>query len=258
LYVPPGIQFMNGSQALAYARARHTTTDFDRAARQQRVLTSVREQTDLSTLLAPGVINQLVRELKEDVHTNIPPEMFPSLVGLAQQVDFNNRISLVLGPRAYSTICYLPVYGPNPNCPNSDLYTLEANVPAIRNAVHNVFNVSRAKQKQREDIAADAAVVHVLNGTPSNNVTTTAVADNLATYGIDAVVPPVNSGFADQRDHTDTVITAYNDADQNMSTTVAVLENLFGVQAVIATDPDQAADITVVVGTSTKAPKADE
>ena len=48
LYIPPGMVKMNGQQALAYARSRHTTSDFDRSARQQRVITSVRDQTDLA------------------------------------------------------------------------------------------------------------------------------------------------------------------------------------------------------------------
>ncbi|MFN8621742.1 MAG: LCP family protein, partial [Chloroflexota bacterium] len=43
LYIPPGYQWMDGARALSYARARHVTSDFDRVARQQRVITSVRE-----------------------------------------------------------------------------------------------------------------------------------------------------------------------------------------------------------------------
>ncbi len=255
LYIPPGIQFMDGSEALAYARARHTTTDFDRAARQQRVLTSVREQTDLSTLLAPGVINQLFGELKQDIRTDIPPELFPQLVGLAQNVDFNNRTSLVLTPPAYSQECYAPVGEGGPGCPpNSPLYLLIANVPAIRNAVHNVFNVNPAVERQREQISAEAANVSVLNGTPANNTTTTKIADTLTTYGINAIVPPVNSGFADRRDYTDTVITAWNGAEDNDSTTLSALAKLFKVTPVTGTDPNQTADITVVVGTNTQSP----
>jgi LCP family protein required for cell wall assembly len=256
LYIPPGMQFMDGSESLAYARARHTTTDFDRAARQQRVITSVREQTDLSTLLAPGVISQLFSELKQDVRTDIPPELFPQLVGLAQNVDFNNKISLVLTPPTYSTECYAPIGETGPGCPaNSPLYLLLANVPAIRNAVHNVFDVDPAVQRQREQIAAEAASVSVLNGTPANNTATTKIADNLTTYGISAVVPPINSGFADRRDYTDTVITAWNGADDSASTTLSLLAKLFKVTPVTGTDPNQSADITVVVGTNTQSPQ---
>ena len=46
LYIPSGLQHMDGEQALRYARSRHTSTDFDRGARQQRVLLSLRQQAD--------------------------------------------------------------------------------------------------------------------------------------------------------------------------------------------------------------------
>ena len=51
LYIPSGIQHMDGEQALRYARSRNTSTDFDRGARQQRVLLSLREQADPQILL---------------------------------------------------------------------------------------------------------------------------------------------------------------------------------------------------------------
>ena len=40
----PGTYHMNGQQALYYARSRKTTSDFDRARRQQRVLLAVRKR----------------------------------------------------------------------------------------------------------------------------------------------------------------------------------------------------------------------
>lgn len=246
LYIPPGIQYMDGTTALAYARARHATSDFDRAARQQRVIASVRAQTDLSTLLAPGVINSLFNELKSSVRTDIPPELFPKFVGLAQQVDFNRRVSLVLTPPSYSTIC-------SP-CPPSGLFELVANVPAIRKAVQNIFTSDPAVEAQRQKLNSEAAVVHVLNGTTKSNATSTLVAESLATYGIGASVPPVNGGLADRQDYTATVVTAWNGAEAVMTTTVEVLQKLFHVTVQAATDPNQKADFTVVVGSSTGVP----
>ena len=48
VYIPAGIQHMTGAEALVYARSRHASDDFDRAARQQRVLLSLREQADIA------------------------------------------------------------------------------------------------------------------------------------------------------------------------------------------------------------------
>ena len=88
-------------QALAYARARKLTSDFDRADRQQRVVTSLREQVDLSTLLSPGVIDDLLRTVQADVRTDIPVGRIPKLISLAQTIDLDERISLVLTPPTY-------------------------------------------------------------------------------------------------------------------------------------------------------------
>lgn len=137
LYIPAGIQHMDGAEALAYARARHETSDFDRAERQQRVITSLREQTDISQLLEPGVLQRLLEAFKQEVKTDIPPELFPQLVTLGASVDLDARISLVLAEPTYSTVCY--------PCPGTGLYELQANVPAIREAVARIFTARPAE-----------------------------------------------------------------------------------------------------------------
>ena len=131
LYMPPGMQFMNGQRALAYARSRHETSDFDRAARQQRLFSSVRDQTDLSALFAPGVLDKLLKQVTKHVTTNIPPRMIPRLVSLAQEVDLDRRVNLVLMPPTFGRECY--------PCPPSGLYLMKPNIPRIRQAVQNVF-----------------------------------------------------------------------------------------------------------------------
>lgn len=131
LYIPAGIQHMDGAEALSYARARHETSDFDRAERQQRVITSLRDQTDIGQLLEPGVLQRLLEAFKQEVKTDIPPELFPQLVTLGASVDLDARISLVLAEPTYSTVCY--------PCPGTGLYELQANVPAMREAVADIF-----------------------------------------------------------------------------------------------------------------------
>ena len=83
LYVPPGVQRMNGQEALAYARSRKSTSDFDRAARQQYVVESLKDQVDLESLLEPGTIGELRQQFDEYVTTNIPAKILPQLVLLA-------------------------------------------------------------------------------------------------------------------------------------------------------------------------------
>ena len=243
LYIPPGIQYMEGQEALGYARARHETSDFDRTARQQRVIASVREQLDLSALLAPGVIGDLLETFRSSIKTDIPPAKIPKLIQLAQEIDLDERISLVLDPPDYSETCY--------PCPPDGQYVLRANVAKIRKDVGNIFKRDRADVERATEMKSEGAIVHVLNGTRNSNVRTTRISDVLDSFGVNAIVPPVNAGAADSSDFTETVITVYNGAEQAMPSTIAFLERTFDVTAVTAEDPTQEADIVIVVGTGT-------
>ena len=53
IYIPAGPQHMSGGDALIYARSRHRALggDFDRGRRQQRVLLSLREQMNITSVL---------------------------------------------------------------------------------------------------------------------------------------------------------------------------------------------------------------
>jgi len=243
LYIPPGIQYMEGQEALGYARARKETSDFDRTARQQRVITSVREQLDLSSLLAPGVIQELLGTFRSSLKTDIPPAKIPKLIQLAQEIDLDERISLVLDPPDYSETCY--------PCPPDGQYVLRANVAKIRKDVGNIFKRDRADVERATEMKGEGALVHVLNGTRNSNVKTTKISDVLDSFGVNAIVPPISGGAAVSSDFSETVITVYNGAEQAMPITIAFLEQTFDVTAVTADDPTQEADIAIIVGSGT-------
>jgi LCP family protein required for cell wall assembly len=132
LYIPPGIQHMNGQEALAYARSRKSTSDFDRAARQQYVVDALKDQVDLESLLEPGTIAALREQFETYVTTNIPAKMLPQLVLLAMDLDTRAPESLVLSPeKGYSV-----------TQPDFDIVP---NVSRIRKAVKNVFKSGSKK-----------------------------------------------------------------------------------------------------------------
>jgi LCP family protein required for cell wall assembly len=247
LYIPPGIQFMRGTEALAYARARKLTSDFDRAARQQRVITSLRDQVDLSALLAPGVIEELLKTLRSNIRTDVPPGKLPKLAQLAQEIDLDQRISLVLTPPYYGAECYLAAA-----CPND--YQLVANVDRIRSEVRDLFKADRAEARQRERLIDEGAVVHVLNGTRSTNQRATRVADVLAGLGLDASVPPIAGGAADSDDSRQAVLIAWNGAADTMPLAGEVLARTMKVRVESREDPLVTADYTLIVGSTTEPP----
>ena len=251
LYIPPGMTRMNGQDALAYARSRHGSDDFDRAGRQQRVITSVREQSDVESLLQPGVLAGLIKQLKENVKTNIPTQLVPSMLSLAQKVDLDRRENLVLGSSRFVIHCW-------PDCPIPTRYMLLAKPEAIKQAVQNVFSTTRAQARSISAIRDEGAIVHVLNGQGGPNTKAVNIASNLGTKGMDALVPPLAGGRADSDDVSGTIITFYNGAEEAMPETAARLKRTFKDkerELVYLDDPAAPADIVVTVGAKTEALK---
>lgn len=102
LYIPAGIQVMDGAAALRFARTRHSTSDFDRAARQQQVLRAILHDVRSRDLLSQAsLLPELVRSLEASVSTTMPLSDFDTLRGLAdlaQQLDPEAILALSLNP----------------------------------------------------------------------------------------------------------------------------------------------------------------
>jgi LCP family protein required for cell wall assembly len=234
LYIPSGIQHMDGEQALRYARSRNTSTDFDRGARQQRVLLSLREQADPQILLPR--LPELVEALKTAVRTDIPLDQIDELLGLASAVDTANIRSYVFGP-PYS----------QDTCNDSRGCVVLPNIPRIKDAVKNAFTVDPADQALQERLAGEGAGVWVLNGTGEAN-RGSRLAGYLEFHGLAASAPRQKP---EGQVPAKTVVTVYNGAETTLPETIAYLEKLFGVTVKTASDPTVRADVVIVIGRDT-------
>ncbi len=240
LYIPAGIQHMDQNEALAYARARHQSTDFDRSQRQQRVITSLRQQTDLGSLLDIRRLRPLVDAFENTVHTDIPADQFQGLIELASRVDLDRMRSLVFSPPFYQVECL-------------ECYSLSPRVDVIRDAVTAALAYDEALEARREALEAEGGVVWVLKGSAVERQARL-WADYLAATGMDADVPrSFNQGRADSLTYTETVISVYNGAETTMPETIAVLEEVFGVAVETVADPSIPADVIVITGSDTVA-----
>lgn len=84
IYIPAGLQHMNGKTALQYARSRHADSDLGRNQRQQQVLLALKQQgMNLNVLPKLG---ELANKLSDAVVTDIPTSLIPSLASLAQNI----------------------------------------------------------------------------------------------------------------------------------------------------------------------------
>jgi LCP family protein required for cell wall assembly len=235
VFIPSGMQHMNGYQALVYARSRHGSNDFDRGARQQRVLLSLREQADPQNLIPR--LPALVDALSSAVSTDIPANQLAPLLGLAAQVDTKDIRSYVFSP---------PLYGTETR-PGAPLYFLSPKVAKIRAAVRGAFTTDPADEAARQDLAQEGANVWVLNGTADTG-RGTRLADYLDFHGLAASAPRQRPAGPIP---PNTTIVVYNGAETNMPDTIAYLQKTFGVTVTMKTDPTIRTDIVVTIGLAT-------
>lgn len=84
IYIPAGLQVLNGRTALIYARSRHASTDFDRSKRQQAVLRALLDQVRARGLLENiTALPEWAEVLEQNIRTTLPISSFGMVNGLA-------------------------------------------------------------------------------------------------------------------------------------------------------------------------------
>ena len=85
--IKAGLRHLNGEQALAYARIRKASgeSDFTRAARQQEVISGLRDAVVKRGFLSDPIA--LLQALGRSMSTNVPRELLPDLADVMARVD---------------------------------------------------------------------------------------------------------------------------------------------------------------------------
>ncbi|WP_026532514.1 LCP family glycopolymer transferase [Arthrobacter sp. H41] len=100
-WIAPGVQTLNGYQALWYARSREFVTDYDRIARQQCVQQAMIAQLDPATLLTH--FQEIAAAGTQIVETDIPQDQLGSFVNLALKAQDQEVRRLTIGPPDFGT-----------------------------------------------------------------------------------------------------------------------------------------------------------
>jgi len=100
IYFPKGVTQMNGTKALQYARSRETTSDYDRARRQQKVINAIREKFLSSNFFTdPSKINDVLTALTKNIKFfNISSSEINTMVQGKDLLKTLNSYSVVLDP----------------------------------------------------------------------------------------------------------------------------------------------------------------
>jgi hypothetical protein len=208
------------------------------------VIVSVRQQTDLLSLLDPNRLQAISDALRTSIHTDFPAAQLPALISLLESADTSNLRSTVFTPPVYQVECNDPSLA----C----YYSLAPKVAAIQQAVRNAFTIDPALARSRQKLASENARVWVLGGAGIAGQAGS-IADYLDYVGVPALVPPQNGGRAAGAAHATTLVTFYNGAEQRLPETVRVLAATLGVPITTRTDPSVSVDVIVITGTHTPA-----
>ena len=123
LRLKAGTRRLDGKTALAYARSRHTDSDYGRSRRQHEVLVAAAAGVRQRGVAA---LPDLVRLAGRHLLTDLPLEAAPVLLELAARADLEAPRSMVLEPGRYAR-------------PGSVLYTIVPKVVEVRKMFARVF-----------------------------------------------------------------------------------------------------------------------
>lgn len=95
--ISAGPHHLDGETALKYARSRETTSDFDRADRQQQIIYAIKQKAlETKTILNAGRISDILNTLKDNIETNISSKELLTLGSLAPDYSADKIIHRLL------------------------------------------------------------------------------------------------------------------------------------------------------------------
>ncbi len=131
LYIPDGPQHLDGPTALEYVRSRHTTSDFNRSARQQQVLGALRLKLSNAGII--GQIPQIAQDLQGSVYTSLSSSQVFDLARFGRGIDSSKIRHLTLSPP----------YSYNAHIGTQDVVIPRCNL--IPDAVNQFLHITTAK-----------------------------------------------------------------------------------------------------------------
>jgi hypothetical protein len=208
-----GWQQMDGTRALEYARSRMSTSDFDRAKRQQQILLAIREKA-LNLNLIPK-LPALTASTLDMIKTDMTLDEMIELARLAPQIDMGNIKSVVIQkPLVYG---YRTEKGGAVQLPKWDLINpvvddlfkmpvvvLPTPTPTQPTPPTPTPTLAPVQIEGLQQLAEEGARIAVQNGTSEPNFAAR-VAAKLMEQGFQVV----EFGDADRTDYPSTVIVDY-------------------------------------------------
>ncbi|MBU0458015.1 LCP family protein [Patescibacteria group bacterium] len=95
-----GMNHLDGTTALKYARSRSTTSDFGRSARQQQLIKEMAKKAKEEEIYKkPGMILEFLNIYKDNVETTLTTRELVGLLTFATEIEANNVVTMQLNDR---------------------------------------------------------------------------------------------------------------------------------------------------------------
>ncbi len=156
IYLDPGIQTLNGEQALAYARCRalYTESDIARNRHQQEIIEAVAQK--FSTIKSLDGFQQILNAISKNMDTNITTDQMLSFYEVAKDMLFkNDSDELISIQKTYLEYYDLPVYLPGSDTVTSALGYYDASLEAIKKAMRVNLELESAEMPKTISISVN-------------------------------------------------------------------------------------------------------
>ena len=245
LYIPAGLQHMDGELALKYARTRHSGSDFDRLRRQQQVIMTVRDKVlrfDLLPQLLPK-LPDLLKTVGDAVQTDLQLDEMLNLAQLVSQIDDEHIKTAVIDSSMTE-----------PTTTSNGAQVLIPMRDEIRAVVDEVFTTPAAQAEveteDRDKLTAEGARIIVHNGS-----TVGSLATQTSTFLKEKGFQVVEFGNAERFDYPTTIIVDYTGKEYTIKYLAQVL-NIPQNNIQPFTGSGSEIDIRLIIGADFQLPPA--
>lgn len=230
-FVKKGMNHFDGEEALKYARSRETTSDFDRARRQQQILMAVKDETmSASNLLSVKKVSQIMGVLQDNLKTDMQVSEIDELMKLAKSIDKSKIYSKVLDDSAGGVLYSDNVEG---------MYVLRPKDSTLK-------ELHAFVQQYFKDpfIVSEQSKLVITNGTKNSYIAKTLV-NQLKGFGYDVSENKISTAEAKQ--YSKTFIYDYTDGKNKY--TLEFLKDYFDKATIInLNEKDKGSDFEIVLG----------
>ncbi|MGH7238519.1 MAG: LCP family protein [Candidatus Saccharimonadales bacterium] len=172
-----GVQYMDGYQALLYARSRETTSDFARTDRQRALLLALESKVlTAGTLSDPLKISNLLSAFGDNVRTDISLSDMQQLYNIISKIPSSSVKSVDMDTTPNNLVTTGDIDGQSIVEPKAGLFDYSAIQSFVRNTLRDGY------------LAKENALVKVLNGTSVPGLATQET-NTLQSYGYRMAAP---------------------------------------------------------------------